>query len=175
MRLFRNIIFSLSILLPILSLLDILSTYFFNIEIVYGILIWYWLAVFIVNLFIVFGSKIKFFSSLFFGLAFITLSIYQLLNIDFYRRKQIDNTNYQIEAYRGYYKIVETYILLEKTIAQNPSEIFSTNNTKTGVVSWFEVKLLAETENKLVLEITSGIFKQRDTLVKREFWSHTNN
>lgn len=169
MKTFKKILYLVAILLPIIGFINLITNYFYNIELLYLSFFWYWLILFIINLFIVFGSKTKFFISLFFGLAFITLSIYQLLNFDFNGRKQIDNTDYQIEGYRGHYKIVKPYILLKKTIAQKSSEIFSTNNTKTGVVSWFEVKLLAETEHELVLEIKSNMGKQRDILVKRKF------
>lgn len=171
MKTFKKILFLVSILLPIVGFINLVSTYFYSIELLYLTFFWYWLALFIVNLFIVFGSKTKFLISLFSGLAFIALSIYQLLNFDFNRRKQIDATHYQIEAYRGSYKILERYFLIEKTVAEKPSEIFSTNNTKTGVVSWFEVKLLGETESKIILEFkTSVLGNHCDTLVKRKFW-----
>ncbi|TDG36445.1 hypothetical protein EZJ43_07970 [Pedobacter changchengzhani] len=170
MKTAKTILFSGAILLPIIGFINLITNYFYNIELLYLTFFWYWLILFIVNLFIVFGSKTKFFSSLFFGLAFITLSIYQLLSFDFYIRKPIDGAHYQVEGYRDHYKVVERYFLLEKTISEKPSEIFSTNNTKTGVVFWFEVKLLAETEHELVLEIISNMGKQHDTLVKRKFW-----
>lgn len=170
MRLFRNIIFSFSIFMPIISLVDILLTYFLDIEIVYRILIWVWFPIFIISLFIMFGSKVKFFISLFSGIVFITLIGYQTLHFEFNRRQKIDGTNYSIDAYRGGYKIVEHYSVLEKTIAKKSSNLFSTNNTKTGVVSWFEVKLLAEKKTKLEIEITSSVDKKRDTLVRRTFW-----
>ena len=167
----KNIVFILSIALPIIAVVDLFTTYLFDIEILYGILFWFWLIIFSGGLFLLFNLKIKFFASLFFGITFIYLAIYQVLNYDFNRQKNIDKSNYQIEAYRGYYKITKSYFLLEKTIALKSSEMFATNNTKTGVVTWFEVKLLAETENKLMLEITSNLGSTCDTLDKRKFYS----
>ena len=170
MQLFRTIIFCISIFLPILSLLDILLSYLFDIKIIYEILIWFWLPIFLGSLFILFSSKIKFITVVFFGIGFITLIIYQVLHYNFSRRKQINDTNYQKEVYRGGYKIAKSYLLFEKTTATKNSEIFFATNTKTGVVSWFEVKLLAETENKLVQEIKTDIGKEQDTLDKRKLW-----
>ncbi|MEO5910232.1 MAG: hypothetical protein ABIP95_05050 [Pelobium sp.] len=170
MRLFRTIIFSLSIFLPMISLVDLLLTYLFDVEIVYGILIWVWLPIFIISLFILLVSKLKFFVSLFFGIELIALISYQMLHFKFHRRKQIDHTNYSIDAYRGGYKIVESYFIIEKTVAKKSSSIFFTENSKTAVVSWFTVKVLRETETDLEIEIISGVDKERDTLTKRKFW-----
>ena len=171
MKNIENIAFILSIFLPTVAFIDHLSSYLFNIEIIYEMLFWYWLVIFIGGLFLLFNLKIKFFTSLFFGIAFIILVIYQVLNYDFNRPKKIEKSKYQIEAYRGYYKITESYFLFKKTITLKSSEMFAANNTKTGVVSWFDVRLLSETERALILEITSNAGKTTDTLVKRKFWS----
>lgn len=170
MRLFRTIIFLLSIFLPITSVVDLLLTYLFDIKIVYRIIIWIWLPIFIISLFILFDFKLKFFVSLFLGIGLIALIGYQTLHFEFNRRQKIDNTNYSIEVYRGSYKIIERYFIVEKTVAQKSSSIFFTANTKTAVVSWFNVRLLRETENELEIEIKSGVGKERHTLTKRNFW-----
>ncbi|MGV8993693.1 MAG: hypothetical protein ACOH1O_06275 [Flavobacterium sp.] len=170
MKNIKNLVFILSIALPIIAIIDLFISYLYDIEILYGILFWFWVVIFIGGIFLLFNIKLKFFTSLFFGISFITLVVYQVLHHDFSRRKKIDKTNYQIEAYRGYYKIKENYFLFEKTISLKSSEMFAANNTKTGVVSWFEVSLMAETENKLMLEISSNLGTTRDTLDKRKFW-----
>ena len=93
MKNIKNIVFILSIALPIIAVVDLLSSYLFDIEILYGILFWFWLVIFIGGLFLLFNLKIKFFASLFFGITFIYLAIYQVLNYDFNRQKNIDKSN----------------------------------------------------------------------------------
>lgn len=170
MKIFKNILFLLAILLPIIAFADLAMAHFFAIDLLYFILIWCWFPIFILSLFLLFRLKIKFLITLFFGLAFIALGIYQILHFEFNHYAKIEGSNYEIKVYPHRYDVIKPYYLMQKTIVTKPSSAFFSKDSKIGLGNGFKVKMITETETKLILEIQTRNGKHCDTLIKQKFW-----
>lgn len=82
--------------------------------------------------------------------------------------KPIKNSSYLLSATSHQYKILKQNCCYKKVIAKKSSGIFFTSDMKTGLVAYFDAKLISESPEMLILEIeTSGKEEiVRDTINK---------
>lgn len=167
------VFFSFSLLMITFSIVDAFLCWYEVVEITlpYSII---WLVVVLITLLLLgISEKWKpFLLILFLGIGNFIFFMYVAFSFPISLTKSVKNTNYLLQANANHqYKIFNQNCCYRKVIAIKASEIFFTPNTKTGIVPFFEAKLLSETPEIMVLEIqTSGYRSSRkvkDTIRKR--------
>ncbi len=83
-------------------------------------------------------------------------------------RQSIANSNYSVIMGRNNYKLVEKKYIFERIVAQKKSNIFSSNQTKTGIIQPFfiDCKILQDSTKNIILEIKAKLRTSIDTLEK---------
>ena len=131
-----------------------------------------WLIVLIITLLLlgISGKWKSFLLILFLGSGNFVFMIYVAFSTPISLTKSVKNSNYFLEATPHQYTIYQDNGFYNKVIAKKISRIFSTPNSKIGIVPFFEAKLLSETDEMMILEIeTSGyqsLGKVQDTIQK---------
>lgn len=129
-----------------------------------------WLCVILIGLLLLAISKKwkSFFLILFLAIGNFMLFTYVIFSDSIRHEKPIKNSIYLLSATSHQYKILKQNCCYKKTIAEKASEIFFTPNMKTGLVTYFDAKLISESPEMLILEIEISGKKQiiRDTLNK---------
>lgn len=129
-----------------------------------------WLCIILIGLVLLAISKKwkSFFLILFLALGNFVFIIYVILSEPISNEEPIKNSSYFLSATPHQYKILKQNCCYKKNIAEKSSGIFFTPNTKTGLVTFFNAKLISESPEMLILEIEPSGKKQiiRDTLNK---------
>ncbi len=83
-------------------------------------------------------------------------------------RQSIANSNYSVIMGRNNYKLVEKKYIFERIVAQKKSNIFSSNQTKTGIIQpcFIDCKILQDSTKNIILEIKAKLRTSIDTLEK---------
>lgn len=161
--------FVFSLLMIVFSIADALLRNFKIVEITlaYNFV---WLCVILIGLLLLAISKKwkSFFLILFLAIGNFVLFTYVIFSEPFRHEKSIKNSSYLLRVSSHQYKILKQNCCYKKVIAEKSSEIFFTPNMKTGLVTYFDAKLISESPEMLILEIETSGKKQivRDTLNK---------
>lgn len=161
--------FVFSLLMIAFSIADALLRNFEIVEITlaYNLV---WLCLILLGLLLLTISKKwkSFFLILFLAVGNFVFIIYVILSEPISNEEPIKNSNYLLSATLHQYKILKQNCCYKKVIAEKPSGIFFTPDMKTGLVTYFDAKLISESPEMLILEIETSGKKQivRDTLNK---------
>lgn len=159
--------FAFSLLIIAFSIADALLRNFEIIEITltYHLV---WLFVILTGLVLLVISKKwkSFFLILFLALGNFVFIIYVILSEPISNEEPIKNSSYLLSATPHQYKILKQNCCYKKIIAEKSSGIFFKPDMKTGLVAYFDAKLISESPEMLILEIETSGKKQivRDTL-----------
>ena len=164
-----GILFTTCLLFIVFSIADILLRFYDIIEITvpYFLFRLCLLVLTLVLLGIVNRWK-QFFTLLFLGVGNLVFLFYFIFSLPISLEWPIKNSQYLLEANMHHYKIKKQNCCYNKVITSKSSKIFFTPNTKTGLVTYFDAKLISESPEMLILEIETSGKKQivRDTLNK---------
>lgn len=161
--------FVFSLLMIAFSITDALLRNFEIVEItlVYNFV---WLCVLLIGLLLLAILKKwkSFFLILFLAIGNFLLLTYVIFSGSIRHEKSIKNSSYLLRASSHQYKILKQNCCYKKVIAEKSSGIFFTPDMKTGLVAYFDAKLISESPEMLILEIETSGKKQivRDTLNK---------
>jgi len=129
-----------------------------------------WLCVILIGLLLLAISKKwkSFFLILFLAIGNFVFIIYVILSEPISNEEPIKNSSYLLNVTSHQYKILKQNCCYKKTIAEKPSGIFFKSDMKTGLVTYFDAKLISESPEMLILEIETSGKKQivMDTLNK---------
>lgn len=131
-----------------------------------GYIFYFWLTYLLSYVFVCFTSNKKsIYITLLVGVIPIIIFSYQFFNEGkiLEIRKDIENSDYEIIVKRDNYKLIKKIFIFEIIIAYKKSHFFSSNFTKTGIVSLYlvKVKILKENETNITLKISA---KNRETI-----------
>lgn len=153
-----KLFFYLSLLIIIFSFADTMLKWYEMIELTlpYSII---WLAILLITVILlaILEKWKNFFLILLLGTLNFIFVAYMSISGPISQERPVQNSHYLLRATAGDYKVLKQGLWYKKVIAMKGSSLFFTPNMKTALVPYFKVKLLSETDERVILEIqTSG-------------------
>lgn len=149
-----RLFFYLSLVMIIFSVTDTMLKWYEVIELTlpYPII---WLAILLTSLVLlaILEKWKSFFLILLLGISNFIFVAYVLISNPISQERIIQSSNYLLRTTPSDYKVLKQGPCYKKIIASKGSGLFFTSNMKTGLVPYFKVKLLSETDEELILEI----------------------
>ena len=153
-----RLFFFLSLMMIIFSITDTMLKWYEVIELTIPYpMIWLTILLITVVLLAILEKWKNFILILLLGILNFIFVAYVLISDPISQERPVQNSNYLLRATAGDYKVLKQGLWYKKVIVQKGSSLFFTPNMKTALVPYFKVKLLSETDERLILEVqTSG-------------------